>query len=357
MKTILLLSTLLTSTTAVAQQSIALLCDSLVTTHATRDIYQTATYAYDERGNRTEVCYYDQVDGTLRPSSSNQTFYDEHDRPTSRIYYTYSRGESIEIGLEEYTYDEHGNNTCHTTYNRQFSQWIESKRTEMTYDEHDNMLCELQSEWFNGDWQPSHRTENTYDASGHLIQAIHSRHDYLGWFEYLKFEYSNDDQGNPTSYIYYTRHDADSEFVAVELAESTFNTFGSYLTTTYYLNVDGQWQNSERSEFTYDDHNNRTCFKQYEWDGEQWVIFSQVDYTYNDLDMSLTLYYYNVVDGAMTGTYRYKYYYSEHILSLPSLNSDLHIHNARKVLRDGHLLIEVGDCCYRPDGCAVKAMQ
>lgn len=111
---------------------------------------------------------------------------------------------------------------------------------------------------------------------------------------YSKAEYSYDKSGNRISRVFYSRDEADGQWVFSRKNEYTYDNNKVILDIRSLWNKDLEiWENDEREEYSYDENGYKQQYLWFIWDtgSSEWVGFWKIDESY-DADGRRTMYTY-----------------------------------------------------------------
>jgi len=187
-------------------------------------------------------------------------------------------------------------------------EWEASRRIEYTYDEEDNLIEIVGLNMDdNGNWMNSQRTTYTY-TEGRVTQAIWSLafSSSQGWKDDYRLEYEYDTQDYLINTFQYRLYDQSGDLVARYAYDRDDEGKPLSYTISIWNPVDEIWSPFDRDNYLYDDVQNLVTRTNERNIGDEWVNYSQGNFTYNND------YGYDdlIVDGTIE-QYRHQRIYSE----------------------------------------------
>jgi hypothetical protein len=257
--------------------------------------------------------------------------YDSELRLTKRIIQVWNNGNWENSEQYYYEYDAHGNQTIFLYYFWQGS-WVPSMGTKHIYIYENNKITEDLSQYWNQTntmWVNTSKEIFTYDINGYRTERVYQLWDNnMGiWISAYKDNYMVSASGivnemitqewddmnstwvNNLKYTNITWHQWNGDFYTSDLEsitilnwnngiwenymriECTWESNGSYV-EIHQQYSNGNWVNSERQTYSYDDHGNFILWTIEFWMNNNWVIDMGTQFllTYDGIDLIERIY-------------------------------------------------------------------
>ncbi|NBC06220.1 MAG: T9SS type A sorting domain-containing protein [Bacteroidetes bacterium] len=223
------------------------------------------------------------------PQDSVKFFYDELGRETATETLEYSFGEWNLVARSTNNYNDQG--LVDTTLNEAYEQdeWQPSSRNVLTYNDEGNVLEDRTERWSAEEWQPLRRTVNTYDDEGNRTETVRENWDSSmeSWIPFFKFEF---------------------EYISgTELLFSR-----NFLIWNAGL---GDYFNSSRIEFYYDEQERSSYRLDYDGNGDEWSLDERRTFEYESptSDVVTESIIESYIDGEWELDRRFRYIYDGNV--------------------------------------------
>lgn len=274
-----------------------------ITTGETTYLSRSELTWADGKYTREETGYLNDV---MQSGSRQVCYQDEAGRDTFTVSSLWLRGEWVEQEKTYSRYDKDGikqqylrysyNNNNGEWYLENGSKWVTERNgnTEtrqefswnmvnktwdecsvkylLTYDGQDRVVesLELRKVWddaVNTHWENTDKTEYTYDSFGNKTGIV----DYYWYFSENRWipgnkqEYAFDANGNMTLDASYTYDDSESSWIGLGKYDAQYDNEGRIVLETNYSWGSTDWVPGIKTEYSYDEHGNKSDVKRFDW--------------------------------------------------------------------------------------------
>ncbi|MFC2131159.1 T9SS type A sorting domain-containing protein [Bacteroidota bacterium] len=295
-------------------------------------------FEFDENGRITlNTGYYVEV-GELKIADQTITVYDDEGRilenttfinvgmrpDTSKVINTYNEDgllierlnqgmqadEWVDINKVIFTYDESGLLIERLNQGMQADEWVDINKEIFTYDENDNIIEYLNQNYDNDEWEDYYKIFWTYE-NGRLSTRLERLWDFYegGWVDRFKDSLVYDENGRTIDSLRYKDYDGDLEnyerfqwtydingqIIEILITDGEGYLWGAPQRTTYTYDENGnlieqkqeqfsksqdKYNNKEIAYYEYDAQNLLTSFSKYIWSSDDWTRAAMMTYEY-----------------------------------------------------------------------------
>ncbi len=204
---------------------------------------------YNERNRLIESVAINDVTGdTISKTTST---YNDQGRVEIQLYSELREGEWYELRYLYFEYDEFNRRTSVTTYIREEGEWVFSSRARqynLIYDENDRLLSYESQHWIDGEWQTTAIDYNEYDELGDRVYQLR-RLMPSGQKSYQVF-YTYMDNKMLTRHVQ-SWNRSTGEWVDSYRDQYHYDQCGLRSDFIRQRIVGGQWANSQKTEYFY----------------------------------------------------------------------------------------------------------
>lgn len=152
------------------------------------------------------------------------------------------------------------------------TSWMNQSRTIVVYDDYDNIISAISQSWSGGNWMNVYRTTNDYNANHYIMTStleLWMSNQWVNNTSSLYTYYANNNLSGRTMYMW------ESNNWERYTLDTLFTYDGGNNNTGYYTMMwTGQWENSTRSTYTYNTHNDLLSSTVETWMGSDWILTS-----------------------------------------------------------------------------------
>ncbi len=222
-----------------------------------------------------------------------------------------------------YTYNNQGYQTSALTKN----YGVNSLLIESEYDDADNLIRIVLNDWNGTSWEQvtvqnleyadnkliTHKyiympeaegnysiITYSYDPEGYSVKLDLKYFENFNLLRHQQSIYENDVNGNRISEL--SQEWVENNWQNIMLIGNTYDNHNNVLSTVTSTWFNAQWQYLSSQEFAYNSQDYRTKLDYYDWDGNEWILRSNLIYTYEpDNFLSTSVYrQYDIVWGQIS---------------------------------------------------------
>jgi len=281
------------------------------------DMYKII-YAYDDKGNNTEIVDYGWYDNKWEGVIKNEYVYDNNSKQTGSALYSWENNQWVGFIKRDSIYNVHGDVTETTIYEwNKKNAWIICGKDKYTYDSKNKLTQHIRVGWDDDikTWKNGWKMEHQYDSNGNRTQYMHAIwNDTINtWRKVRKVNFQFDSKGNNTEEISYKWDEDKSNWQEDTKYEYTYGNNGNETKRILYgwSEKINNWLAWSADEWTYNNKNNLTEYIYLNWDPDLniWVPHRKEEYIYgNEYLIKKNEYdFYNNTDGSIVKKYEYDY--------------------------------------------------
>lgn len=301
-----------------------------------RETGRKSEYRYDDDGHCIQEYTYSGRDEDWTLTGQVDRSYDER----GNCVYVRSQRINSQTGsiagdsLMEQSFDEKNRRTSYSLMKWDYSRssWAGKQKYSLAYDERGNVVENVVYAWdtANNDWQPKDKTSRSYDEKARLISDASYTWQDGKWTGFgFKYEKAYDRNGNLVSDVSYAWDDRENRWTFRSSTTNVFDTDGNMIHTTtndgygaqeyiweegkiiwerkdyttdgellsstrrieyvdesgrdtlieeYYRYKEGNWEETEKVKYTYDDNGKQINGMTYRFENGEWVLSNGFKY-------------------------------------------------------------------------------
>ncbi|MBE6341151.1 MAG: hypothetical protein E7069_10530 [Bacteroidales bacterium] len=254
-------------------------------------------YEYDEKGNYTKISYYNEWDSAVNDwvlsyTVKNEYTYDENGNMKQNLGFTWSAETNtwINDSKEEVTYEDKGKVSCTYVLDSETNTWVNYEKTEYIYTEKGDVSYKYKYSWNSEteswkllEWN-SYKCDYIYDDNGNKVQCIYyEMQDDGQWIESSKYDYAYNEAGELISTV---QSRWDSEVNDWLYYQKSLVFYAPYRGSSESYIWDSE-TNTWKGDFKivrYKTDGRDDWYENYRWDNEkkEWYCRRRVEYAYNE---------------------------------------------------------------------------